>query len=232
MIMTTIQSPQRNSITVLDAIRAMKLVPVIVIESASDAVPLAAALSDGGLPCAEVTFRTPNAAEAITRMASKFPDMLIGAGTVLTPEQAARALDAGARFIVAPGFNPAVVDHCLERGVPVFPGICTPTEIEMALSKNLSVLKFFPAEAAGGLAFLKAVAAPYVGVEFMATGGINLDNIAAYLGFKRVVACGGSWMAPTEWIASGQFDRIRGETERAVALVRELGAGAGFAGGT
>jgi 2-dehydro-3-deoxyphosphogluconate aldolase / (4S)-4-hydroxy-2-oxoglutarate aldolase len=231
MTMTTTQSPPTNAPSVLGAIRVMKLVPVIVIDSAADAVPLAAALSDGGLPCAEVTFRTPNAAEAITRIASKFPDMLVGAGTVLTPQQAARALDAGARFIVAPGFNPAVVDYCQERGVPVFPGVCTPTEIEMALMKDLSVLKFFPAEAAGGLAFLKAVAAPYVGVEFMPTGGINLGNLPSYLGFKRVVACGGSWMAPTEWIAGGQFDRIRAETERAVALVRELGAGAGFSGG-
>ena len=229
--MTTVQSPPTNSTNVLGAIRVMKLVPVIIIESPSDAVPLAAALAGGGLPCAEVTFRTPNAAEAITRMASKFPDMLVGAGTVLTPQQAARALEAGARFIVAPGFNPAVVDYCLERAVPVFPGVCTPTEIEMALMKELSVLKFFPAEAVGGLAFLKAVAAPYTGVEFMPTGGINIDNLTSYLGFRRVVACGGSWMAPTEWIASGQFDRIRTETEHAVTLVRELGAGTGFSGG-
>lgn len=219
---------QATPTDVLSAFRAMKLVPVIVIESADDAIPLAAALSDGGLPCAEVTFRTPTAAEAITRIASKYPDMLVGAGTVLTPPQAARALAAGARFVVAPGFNPAVVDYCQERKVPVFPGVCTPTEIEMALMKNLSVLKFFPAEAAGGLAFLKAVSAPYAGVEFMPTGGINLGNLTNYLGFKRVVACGGSWMAPTEWIASGQFDRIRAETERAVRLVRELGAGAGI----
>lgn len=229
--MTTIQSSQTSPTDALGAIRSMKLVPVIVIESADDAVPLGAALSEGGLPCVEVTFRTPNAAEAITRMASKFPDMLVGAGTVLTPQQGARALDAGARFIVAPGFNPAVVDFCLERAVPVFPGVCTPTEIEMALMKDLTVLKFFPAEAAGGLAFLKAVSAPYAGVEFMPTGGINLGNLTSYLGFKRVVACGGSWMAPTEWIAAKQFDRIRAETERAVSLVRELGVGAGFAGG-
>lgn len=229
--MSVISSPQTTSTSVLGTIRSMKLVPVIVIDSAADAVPLATALSEGGLPCAEVTFRTPNASEAITRIASKFPDMLVGAGTVLSPQQAAQALDAGARFIVAPGFNPAVVDFCQERAVPVFPGVCTPTEIEMALTKDLSVLKFFPAEAAGGLAFLKAVSAPYTGVEFMPTGGINLNNLTSYLGFKRVVACGGSWMAPTEWIASKQFDRIRAETERAVTLVRELGAGAGFAGG-
>jgi 2-dehydro-3-deoxyphosphogluconate aldolase/(4S)-4-hydroxy-2-oxoglutarate aldolase len=214
------------------ALRAMKIVPVIVIDDAADAIPLGAALSQGGLPCAEVTFRTPNAAEAIARMAGELPDMLVGAGTVLTPQQAARARDAGAKFIVAPGLNPAVVDYCLERAIPVYPGVCTPTEIEMALGKGLQALKFFPAEAAGGLAYLKAVAAPYVGVEFMPTGGINLGNLANYLAFKRVFACGGSWMAPTEWIASKQFDRIRTETENAVRLVRELATGSGFAGGS
>lgn len=219
------------SVDVLGSLRAMKIVPVIVIDDASDAIPLGAALTQGGLPCAEVTFRTPNAADAIARLAGEVPEMLVGAGTVLTPQQAARALDVGAKFIVAPGFNPAVVDYCLERGVPVYPGVCTPTEIEVALGKGLQVLKFFPAEAAGGLAFLKAVAAPYAGVEFMPTGGINLGNLPTYLAFHRVVACGGSWIAPTEWIATKQFDRIRSETERAVRLVRELTTGAGFAGG-
>lgn len=229
--MPTIASSQAPPTDVLGAIRTMRLVPVIVIDSADDAVPLAAALTDGGLPCAEVTFRTSKAAEAITRISNKFPSMLVGAGTVLTPQQASRALDAGAQFIVAPGFNPSVVDYCQERAVPVFPGVCTPTEIEMALSKGLKVLKFFPAEAAGGLSFLKAVAAPYVGVEFMPTGGINLGNLASYLGFKRVVACGGSWMAPTEWIAAKQFDRISAETTRAVSLVRGLAEGAHPGGG-
>lgn len=229
---TTARSPRTTSTDVLGAFRAMRVVPVIVIDDAADAVPLATALTEGGLPCAEVTFRTPNAAEAIARMASTLPDMLVGAGTVLTPQQAARALEAGARFVVAPGFNASVVDYCQERAIPVFPGVCTPTEIEMALAKELKVLKFFPAEAVGGLAFLKAVAAPYVGVEFMPTGGINLGNIGSYLGFKRVVACGGSWMAPTEWIASKQFDRIRAETARVVSLVREVVASGGFSGGT
>ena len=231
MTRTTIPSPRTTSTDVLGAIRAMKVIPVIVIDDAADSTPVATALTDGGLPCAEVTFRTPNAAEAITRMASEFPDMLIGAGTVLTPEQAARALEAGARFVVSPGYNPSVVDFCQERAIPVFPGVCTPTEIEMALAKELKVLKFFPAEAAGGLPFLKAVAAPYVGVEFMPTGGINLGNLGSYLGFKRVVACGGSWMAPTEWIASKQFDRIRAETARVVSLVREVVVGGGLSGG-
>lgn len=220
--MTTIPRIGATLGDVLSQLRVFRIVPVIVIDDAADAVPLAAALTDGGLPCAEVTFRTPDAAEAIRRIAAECPSMLVGAGTVLTPAQATRARDAGARFIVAPGFNPAVVDYCLEQGMPVYPGVCTPTEIEMALGKGLQTLKFFPAEAAGGLPFLKAVAAPYVGVEFMPTGGINLGNLPSYLGFKRVVACGGSWMAPTEWIAAKRFDQIQGETQRAVQLVREM----------
>ena len=222
--MTTIPTPRLRSADVLSQIRALRIVPVIVIDDALDAAPLAAALSEGGLPCAEITFRTPNAADAIRRMVAEYPSMLVGAGTVLTPEQAARAREAGARFIVAPGFNPAVVDYCLAQSVPVYPGVCTPTEIEMALGKGLQVVKFFPAEAAGGLAFLKAVAAPYVGVEFMPTGGINVSNLPDYLAFKRVVACGGSWMAPNEWIAQKRFDQIRAETERAMQIVRDLDA--------
>ena len=230
-MMITVPTEPMASVDVLGSLRTMKIVPVIVIDDSADAIPLGAALTEGGLPCAEVTFRTPNAAAAIARIAGEMPQMLVGAGTVLTPQQAARALEVGAKFIVAPGFNAAVVDHCLERGVPVYPGVCTPTEIEMALGKGLQVLKFFPAEAAGGLAFLKAVAAPYAGVEFMPTGGINLANLPPYLGFKPVVACGGSWIAPTEWIALKQFDRIRAETEKAVRLVREMTTGTGLTGG-
>jgi 2-dehydro-3-deoxyphosphogluconate aldolase/(4S)-4-hydroxy-2-oxoglutarate aldolase len=229
--MTTIQQQQLSSNDVVAALRTIRIVPVIVIDDAAHAVPLANAIAQGGLPCIEVTFRTASAADAIARIAGECPEMLVGAGTVLTPQQAAKARDAGARFIVAPGFSPAVVDFCQERAMPVFPGICTPTEIEMALAKGLNVLKFFPAEAAGGLPFLKAVAAPYLGVEFIPTGGINIGNLPNYLAFDRVVACGGSWMAPTEWIAGRQFDRIRGEAERAATLVRELGAGSGFGGG-
>lgn len=220
--MTAISNPGATAANVLAQFRVLRIVPVIVIDDPADAVPLARALRDGGLPCAEVTFRTPGAAEAIQRMVGEYPDMLVGAGTVLTPEQAARAREAGARFIVAPGFNPAVVDYCLDQGIPVYPGVCTPTEIEMALGRGLQVLKFFPAEAVGGLAFLKAVAAPYVGVEFMPTGGVNINNLGDYLAFKRVVACGGSWMAPNEWIAAKRFEQIRAETERAVQVVREM----------
>jgi 2-dehydro-3-deoxyphosphogluconate aldolase / (4S)-4-hydroxy-2-oxoglutarate aldolase len=206
-------------------LRAVRVVPVIVIEEAAAAAPLAAALVGGGLPCAEVTFRTKAAGDALRRMVSEQPDMLVGAGTVLTAQQAREARAAGARFVVAPGFGPAVVDYCLEHGIPVYPGVCTPTEIEAALAKGLSVLKFFPAEPAGGVAYLKAIAAPYGMVEFMPTGGITAANLGAYLAFPKVVACGGSWMAPGNWIAAGHFDRIRAEAANAVALTRATGDG-------
>lgn len=205
-----------------DQIKQLRIVPVIVIDDADRAQPLAAALIEGGLPCAEVTFRTAGAAEALSRMAGAHPDMLVGAGTVLSLQQAAAARQAGAKFIVAPGFNPAVVDYCLEHDMPVFPGVCTPTEIEMALAKGLSTLKFFPAEPIGGLPYLKAIAAPYGLVEFIPTGGVSTKNIAEYLGFKKVIACGGSWMASAELIAAGDFDAIRDETQRAVKIVNTL----------
>jgi 2-dehydro-3-deoxyphosphogluconate aldolase/(4S)-4-hydroxy-2-oxoglutarate aldolase len=206
--------------TIVDELRRVKLVPVIVIEDAAAGPPLAAALAAGGLPVAEVTFRTAAAAEALRRITGEHPEVLAGAGTVLTPQQAAEAVSAGARFIVSPGFGPAVVDWCLEHDVPVFPGICTPTEIEAALARGLTTLKFFPAEPAGGIAYLKAVAAPYGMVDFIPTGGISAANVGSYLGFPRVLACGGSWMAPADWIRARQFDRIREETRGAVLAVR------------
>ncbi len=205
---------------VLARLRAARVVPVIVIDDPEDAVPLARALAGGGLTCVEITFRTPRAAESLRRIAAEVPEVLAGAGTVLTPEQADLARDAGAQFVVAPGFSPRVVDHCLDAGMAVYPGIATPTEIEAALAKGLRTLKFFPAEPMGGLAFLKAIAAPYVDVEFMPTGGINAANIATYLAFKRIVACGGSWMAPSDWIAAKQFDRIRDESQRAFEIAQ------------
>lgn len=211
---------------VLERIRRVRLVPVLVIDDAAAAVPLARALLEGGLPCAEVTFRTAAAAEAIRRIAGELPELLVGAGTVLTREQAAAAREVGARFVVAPGFGPAVVDHCLEHGVPVFPGVCTPTEIEMALAKGLTTLKFFPAEPAGGVRYLKAVAAPYGMVEFIPTGGIGPANLAEYLALRCVAACGGSWMAPADWIAERAFGRIRAETARAVETARQATGGA------
>jgi 2-dehydro-3-deoxyphosphogluconate aldolase / (4S)-4-hydroxy-2-oxoglutarate aldolase len=206
----------------LSRLRRIRIVPVIVIDDPDDAVPLAAALVEGGIACAEVTFRTAAGLESLRRMASEFPDMLVGAGTVLSPQQADAARDAGAKFVVSPGSNPRVVDHCLERGIPIFPGVCTPTEVESVLEKGLHLVKFFPAEPMGGVAFLKALAGPYTTLEFMPTGGIGAGNLGEYLAFKKVVACGGSWMAPAEWIRAKQFERIRQETERAVAAVRAI----------
>src|SRR3982751_5834359 len=160
-------------------LRSIRIVPVIVIDDPDDAVPLARALADGGLPCAEITFRTARAAEALRRITAEVPEMYAGAGTVLSPAQAAAAREAGAQFIVAPGFNPRMVDYCLDQGIPVYPGVCTPTELEAALEKGLKTVKFFPAEPSGGLPFLKAMAAPYGDVNFMPTGGVNASNIAS-----------------------------------------------------
>jgi 2-dehydro-3-deoxyphosphogluconate aldolase / (4S)-4-hydroxy-2-oxoglutarate aldolase len=207
---------------ILERLRQIRIVPVIVIEDPDDALPLAGALMEGGLPCAEVTFRTPAAAESLRRIAEGFPDMLVGAGTVLGPDAVDVAVRAGAKFVVSPGFNPLVVDHALASGVPVFPGVCTPTEIEMAMQKGLRVMKFFPAEPAGGLPYLKAVSAPYVGVEFIPTGGIGPSQLAGYLGFRPVVACGGSWMVAPEWIRARDFARVRKEVANSVQAVRDI----------
>lgn len=201
-------------------LRDLKVVPVIVIDDPESALPLADALAEGGIPCAEITFRTDAAVESLRRIAAERPEVLAGAGTVLTPVQATQAREAGARFIVSPGFNPAVVDDCLAHDVPVFPGVCTPTEIEMALGKGLRVLKFFPAEPIGGLPYLKAIATPYAGVEFIPTGGITAQHLGAYLAFEPVIACGGSWMASAAWIRAGEFARIRAHTENAVSVAK------------
>jgi 2-dehydro-3-deoxyphosphogluconate aldolase/(4S)-4-hydroxy-2-oxoglutarate aldolase len=204
---------------VVHRLRALRVVPVIVIDSPRDALPLAQALADAGLPCAEITFRTPAAVEALALIARERPDFLVGAGTVLTPDQADRALQSGAKFAVSPGTNRRVVEHCRSIGLPFFPGVATPSDLEAALELGARTVKLFPAEPLGGLKYLKAIAAPYGEVQFMPTGGITRDTLATYLAFPRVVACGGSWMAPTEWIASGAFDRIRDETRRVVELL-------------
>ena len=198
------------------------IVPVVVLNSADDALPLAEALVRGGLPCAEVTFRTAAAEESIRRMAKAFPDMIIGAGTVLTCDQADRAIDAGAKFIVSPGFNPKVTEYVLKKGVPMTPGICTPTEIEAALQFDLDVLKFFPAEPSGGLKMIKALAAPYVGVNFMPTGGISAANVREYLAYDRIVACGGSWMVSGSLVKEGKFDEIENLVREAADIVKEI----------
>jgi 2-dehydro-3-deoxyphosphogluconate aldolase / (4S)-4-hydroxy-2-oxoglutarate aldolase len=208
--------------SMLEQLAQLRIVPVIVIENVASAGGLAEALVSGGLPCAEVTFRTAAAADAIRAMTDRHPEMLVGAGTVLSPQQAAQAKSAGAKFVVSPGFNPAVVDYCQDNAIPIYPGVATPTEIEMALGKELTTVKFFPAEPMGGLNYLKAIAAPYGMMQFIPTGGISMNNIAEYLAFKKVIACGGTWMAPSDWIAAGDFNRIKEETARAVAAVQTI----------
>jgi 2-dehydro-3-deoxyphosphogluconate aldolase/(4S)-4-hydroxy-2-oxoglutarate aldolase len=197
------------------------IVPVIKLDNALDAVPLAEAVLRGCIPCAEITFRTDAAADAIRRIAGECPGVLLGAGTVLTREQLDRALDAGARFIVTPGFNPRVVSHALDRGIPIVPGCSTPTDIEQALELGIELVKFFPAEQSGGLAYLKAVAAPYPQVWFMPTGGISAANLAKYLSFGPVLACGGSWMVKEDLIKARDFARVTALCAEAAAIVAE-----------
>ena len=200
-------------------ISAIGIVPVIKLKDENNAVPLCRALMRGGLPCAEITFRTDAAEESIRRVAKELPEVLVGAGTVLTTEQADRAMAAGAKFIVTPGFNPEVVGHCVEKGYPVFPGCPTTSDVEQAIKFGLKVVKFFPAEAMGGLATIKAMSAPYGGVKFMPTGGVNEDNLNTYLGFDKIIACGGSWMAKDALIDAGEFDKIE---ELARGAVRKM----------
>lgn len=207
---------------VLKKIEKIGIVPVVVLNDAKDAEPLAKALCDGGLPCAEVTFRTDAAEESIRIIAEKYPEMLVGAGTVLTVDQVDRAVAAGAKFIVSPGFNPKVVKYCLDKGIPVTPGTQTPSEMEQAIEMGLDVVKFFPAEPAGGLAMIKAVAAPYTMLKFMPTGGINLNNVEEYLKFDKILACGGSWMVKGDLIKAGKFDEITQMTKDAADLVARI----------
>ena len=201
---------------VLKEIQQIGIVPVVKIDNEKDALPLAKALMDGGLPCAEITFRTAAAKAAIRAITKAFPDMLVGAGTVLTKEQADDAIAAGAKFIVSPGLNPEIVQYCIEKGYPITPGCSSPSDVECALSFGLDVVKFFPAEAAGGLAMIKAMSAPYTGVKFMPTGGINAKNLKSYLDFDKIIACGGSWMVKADLINNGDFDAIRQLTKEAV----------------
>ena len=201
---------------ILEQFQKIGIIPVVVIDDAKDAVPLAKALCEGGLPVAEVTFRTDAAEEAIRLMAEAFPNMLVGAGTVLTTEQVDRAVAAGSKFIVSPGLNPKVVKYCQEKNVPITPGTARPTDIEMALELGLDVVKFFPAEQNGGLAMIKAMAAPYTKVKFMPTGGISPKNLKSYLDFDKIIACGGSWMVPKDLVAAGDFEAIKNLTREAV----------------
>lgn len=208
--------------TLLDQIETFGVVPVVVLDHADDALPLAQALCDGHLPCAEVTFRTEAAKEAIRLMTSHHPEMLIGAGTVLTTDQVDSAMEAGARFIVSPGLNPKVVKYCVDRRIPILPGCANPSDMEAALEFGLKAVKFFPAEQAGGLAYIKAVAAPYTSLRFLPTGGINAENLKEYLSYPRILACGGSWMVKSQYIHEHRFEKITRLTRQAVELVREI----------
>ena len=200
----------------LEKLSLAGIVPVIKVEDAADAVPLCKALADGGLPVAEITFRSDAAEEAIRRVHEELPEVILGAGTVLTKDQVDRAVNAGATYIVSPGLNPEIVKYCQEKNVPIVPGTGNPSDIEVALSLGLKTVKFFPAEPLGGLKLIKAMAAPYGAVTFLPTGGISESNLNEYLAFNKVIACGGSWMVPADAVANKDWKRIEELTRSAV----------------
>ena len=205
---------------ILERVREIGIVPVISISDVEKAVPLARALVAGGIPCAEITFRTEEGEESIRRIAKEVPEILLGAGTMLTIDQVHRAKRAGAKFLVSPGFNRKVVEVCKLNHFLIIPGCSTPSDMEAALEFGLDTVKFFPAEQAGGLPYIKACAAPYTKLKFMPTGGINAKNIASYLAFDKVIACGGSWMVTKELIDAGNFDEITRLCKEAVEIVK------------
>ncbi len=192
----------------LELLECTGIVPVIKLENTDDAADLAKALYDGGIHCAEVTFRAEGADKVISEMVKAYPDMLVGAGTVLTVEQCDRAIEAGAKFCVAPGLNPKVVEHCLKKGVPFTPGVANGSQIEQAMELGLDFVKFFPAEQAGGLPYIKAISAPYSSIKFMPTGGVNENNLNTYLAFRKIVCCGGSWIVPDKLVKAGKWEEI------------------------
>ncbi len=208
--------------TVAETIQKLGIIPVVVVQDAKDAVPLAKALCEGGLPCAEVTFRTEAAPEAIRQMTAAFPDMFVGAGTVLTTAQVDQAVEAGARFIVSPGFDAEIVEYCIRKQIPVFPGVITPSEVAQAVKHQLKIVKFFPAGQFGGVDAIKALAAPYPQLRFMPTGGINAGNLSTYLSCDKVVACGGSWMVKGDLVKAGKYEEITRLAKEAVNLVAEI----------
>lgn len=201
-------------------IAELGIIPVVVLDDAKDARPLAQALCEGGLPCAEVAFRTAAAAEGIRQMSEACPQMLVGAGTVLTVEQVDRAAAAGAKFIVSPGFDPEIVDCCLEKGIPIFPGCITPSEVAQAVKRGLRVVKFFPAAHFGGVAAIQALSAPYAEIRFLPAGGISAANLGEYLSCPSVIACCGSWVAKRDRICAGEFYKIREMAREAAALAK------------
>jgi 2-dehydro-3-deoxyphosphogluconate aldolase/(4S)-4-hydroxy-2-oxoglutarate aldolase len=217
-----IRVPSPPGAGVVDRIAALGLVPVVDIPDPALAVGLADALRTGGLPCVEITLRTPAGVAAIEAISRERPDFLVGAGTVLTVDQVDAVAGAGARFVVSPGLDPVIVVRCLERSVTVMPGVATATEVQLALSLGLDVVKFFPAEAAGGVPYIRALAAPFGRVRFVPTGGIDMSNLARYLAVPQVVAVGGSWIAPRDLIATGRLDAIEARAREAVQLVAQI----------
>ncbi|EGR0235201.1 bifunctional 4-hydroxy-2-oxoglutarate aldolase/2-dehydro-3-deoxy-phosphogluconate aldolase [Vibrio vulnificus] len=207
--------------SIKEQLKTLKVIPVIAIDKAEDIIPLGKVLAENGLPAAEITFRSEAAVEAIRLLRETQPDMLIGAGTVLNREQAIAAKEAGATFIVSPGFNPNTVKACQEIGIDIVPGVNNPSTVEAALEMGLTTLKFFPAEASGGINMVKSLLAPYTNIELMPTGGINPANIKDYLAIPRVLACGGTWMVDKKLIEEGNWEELARLTREAVALVNE-----------
>ena len=207
---------------IADKFEELGVIPVVVLNDTKDALPLAKALVEGGLPCAEVTFRTEAAEESIRLMHEAYPDMVLAAGTVLTTEQVDRAVAAGASVIVSPGFDPEIVDYCISKNIPVMPGIVTPSELAQAVKRGLTRVKFFPATAAGGIKMIKAMCAAYTTVRIMPTGGINTSNLEEFLSCDKIFCCGGSWMVKGDLIKAGEFDKIKDMTAEAVALVKKM----------
>ena len=207
---------------IITKIGELGVFPIVVLDDSADAEPIGEALMAGGLPIVEVTLRTPAAAEAIKIFSHRFPGMLVGAGTVLSNEQVDIAADAGAEFILSPGFNPRVVDYCHKKGLTIFPGVCTPSEIDACLGMGLEVLKFFPAEAMGGLKYLEAVSPPLAKARYLPTGGLTLQNLPDYLAFEKTHACAGTWIAKKDRIKAGRFDLIQKDAEASCAVVRQV----------
>ena len=207
---------------IVNRVKALKIMPVIKIENPKDAVPLAKVLVENGLPAAEITFRTTAAAESIREIRKAYPDIILCAGTVLTTDQVDMAVDAGADFVVSPGFNPTTVKHCLRKGVGIIPGINNPSQIEQALELGVEVLKFFPAEASGGINMLKSLVGPYGDISLMPTGGVNLNNLTEYLDIPQVMACGGTWIAPTRSISAHDWKSIGEQVIKTRSVLEEV----------
>ncbi len=208
-----------------DRFHEIGIIPVVVLNDAKDAIPLGDALMKGGLPAAEVTFRTAAAEESIRQMAKTYPDLLVGAGTVLTRDQADRAIDAGAKFIVSCGYDPDIVQYCLDKDIPVCPGTATPSEMMGCMRQGLDHVKFFPAEPSGGLTMIKAITAALVNLKIMPTGGINASNVVDYLKNEKIFCAGGSWMVKKNLIEAGEFDQIEAKVKEAAQIVRDVHEG-------